>query len=78
MRCQSRLQFLLLLHSINGGKIRCSASGVGQSCTHVYTARTRKYGELHDLDYEKYPDEHCKNAEEIMRERGLTKSISVR
>ena len=28
-------------------------------------------GLLHDLDYEKYPDEHCKKAEEIMQERGL-------
>ncbi|WP_195421522.1 HDIG domain-containing metalloprotein [Faecalicatena contorta] len=28
-------------------------------------------GLLHDLDYEKYPDEHCKKAEEIMREHGV-------
>lgn len=28
-------------------------------------------GLLHDLDYEKYPEEHCKKAEEIMRERGI-------
>lgn len=28
-------------------------------------------GLLHDLDYEKYPEEHCQKAEEIMRERGL-------
>lgn len=28
-------------------------------------------GLLHDLDYEKYPEEHCKKAEEIMRERGV-------
>ncbi|WP_318708447.1 HDIG domain-containing metalloprotein [Candidatus Acetatifactor stercoripullorum] len=28
-------------------------------------------GLLHDLDYEKYPQEHCKKAEEIMRERGI-------
>lgn len=28
-------------------------------------------GLLHDLDYEKYPDQHCKKAEEIMRERGI-------
>lgn len=27
-------------------------------------------GLLHDLDYEKYPDEHCKKATEIMREKG--------
>lgn len=28
-------------------------------------------GLLHDLDYEMYPEEHCKKAEEIMRERGI-------
>lgn len=28
-------------------------------------------GLLHDLDYEKYPEEHCQKAEEIMRERGI-------
>ena len=28
-------------------------------------------GLLHDLDYEQYPQEHCKKAEEIMRERGI-------
>lgn len=28
-------------------------------------------GLLHDLDYEKFPEEHCKKAEEIMREHGI-------
>ena len=28
-------------------------------------------GLLHDLDYEKYPEEHCKKSEEIMRSRGI-------
>jgi putative nucleotidyltransferase with HDIG domain len=27
-------------------------------------------GLIHDLDYEKYPDQHCKKTEEILRERG--------
>lgn len=27
-------------------------------------------GLIHDLDYEKYPDEHCKKTEEILRDRG--------
>lgn len=27
-------------------------------------------GLLHDLDYEKYPEEHCIKAEEIMTQRG--------
>lgn len=29
-------------------------------------------GLLHDLDYEKFPDEHCKKAAEIMKERGIS------
>ena len=28
-------------------------------------------GLLHDLDYEKYPEEHCSKAAEIMKERGI-------
>ncbi len=28
-------------------------------------------GLLHDLDFELYPEEHCKKAQEIMNERGL-------
>lgn len=28
-------------------------------------------GLLHDLDYEKFPEEHCHKAEEILRERGI-------
>lgn len=35
-------------------------------------------GLLHDLDYEKYPEEHCRKAEQIMQERGVawTRSTS--
>lgn len=42
----------------------------------------KKYGEdetywgavglLHDLDWEKFPDEHCKKTAEILKERGFT------
>ena len=28
-------------------------------------------GLLHDLDYEQFPEEHCKKAEEIMRKEGI-------
>ncbi len=28
-------------------------------------------GLLHDVDYEKWPDEHCKKAEELLREEGF-------
>jgi len=32
-------------------------------------------GLLHDLDYEKYPDEHCHKTQEIMQERGYSEEI---
>ena len=32
-------------------------------------------GLLHDLDFEKYPEEHCKKEAEIMRERGIDERI---
>ncbi len=32
-------------------------------------------GLLHDLDYEKYPEEHCIKSQEIMRARGVDEAI---
>ncbi len=32
-------------------------------------------GLLHDLDFEKYPDQHCVKSQEIMRERGIDERI---
>lgn len=32
-------------------------------------------GLLHDLDYEKWPDEHCIKSQELMREAGVDESI---
>jgi len=32
-------------------------------------------GLLHDLDFEKYPDQHCIKEQEIMRERGIDEAI---
>ena len=32
-------------------------------------------GLLHDLDFEKYPDQHCIKSQEIMRERGVDEVI---
>ncbi len=50
-----------------------------------YFARTLGYGEeeefwgivglLHDLDFERYPDQHCVKSQEIMRERGLDERL---
>ena len=32
-------------------------------------------GLLHDLDYEQYPDEHCKKVQEILREKDVDPAI---
>lgn len=32
-------------------------------------------GLLHDLDFEKYPEQHCIKSQEIMREKGVDESI---
>ena len=32
-------------------------------------------GLLHDLDYQKFPDEHCAKSAEILRERGVSEEI---
>ncbi len=50
-----------------------------------YFAKELGYGEeeefwgivglLHDLDFEKYPEEHCIKSQEIMRERGVDERI---
>ena len=33
------------------------------------------FGLLHDLDFEKYPEEHCIKSQEIMREEGLDERL---
>lgn len=53
--------------------------------TMKYFARKLGYGDeeefwgivglLHDLDFERYPDEHCIKEQEIMRERGIDERI---
>ena len=50
-----------------------------------YFAKELGYGEeeefwgivglLHDLDFEKYPEEHCIKSQEIMKERGIDEKI---
>lgn len=32
-------------------------------------------GLLHDLDFEKYPEEHCIKSQEIMKEQGIDEKI---
>lgn len=35
----------------------------------------RVVGLLHDLDYEKYPEQHCTKEQEILRERGVDEAL---
>jgi len=48
-----------------------AVEGVMRYCARKYNADEEKWGIvglIHDLDYEKYPDEHCKKTEEILKE----------
>ena len=35
-------------------------------------------GLVHDLDYEKFPDQHCRKTEEILRQRAVAGGIHPR
>ncbi len=73
-----------LLREYNKGEFHLRhAKTVG--CVMRYFAETEGYadeagfwetvGILHDLDFEKYPEEHCRKSQEIMRERGLDERL---
>lgn len=50
-----------------------SVEGVMRHFAGIYGEDPDKWGIvglLHDVDYERYPEEHCKKAREIMEERG--------
>jgi putative nucleotidyltransferase with HDIG domain len=50
-----------------------SVEGVMRRFARIYGEDEEKWGIvglLHDIDYEKYPDEHCKKAVEILKGRG--------
>lgn len=49
-----------------------SVEGVMRYMARKYGAEEEKWGVIgliHDLDYEKYPDQHCQKTEEILREQ---------
>lgn len=51
-----------------------AVEGVMRHFATLYNEDAEKWGVvglLHDLDYEKYPEEHCKKVIEIMKEKGL-------
>lgn len=57
---------------IVGGVLRYFACSLGYGNeADFWTA----VGILHDLDFEKYPSEHCVKEQEIMRERGIDERI---
>lgn len=51
-----------------------TVEGVMRHYAELYNEDVEKWGIiglLHDLDYEMFPDEHCKKAEEIMRQKEI-------
>ncbi len=76
-----REEAFVLLQAYNGNAL--VTHGLAVEGTMRYMAR--KAGEdeeiwgivglLHDLDYEKFPDQHCHKTAEIMRERGYSEEI---
>ena len=51
-----------------------SVEGVMRHFANIYNEDPEKWGItglLHDLDYEKYPEEHCKKVIEIMKEKDI-------
>lgn len=55
-----------------------AVEGVMRHFATIYNENPEKWGItglLHDLDYEKYPDEHCKKVVEIMREKHLDEEL---
>ncbi|MCY3018653.1 MAG: HDIG domain-containing protein [Planctomycetota bacterium] len=73
----TRAEALALLHEFNSSEaLRRHALAVEAVMRHIARQRgedEEKWGVVgltHDLDYEKFPDQHCKKTAEIMRERG--------
>lgn len=52
--------------------MRCFAGELGYAYEADFWAMV---GLLHDLDFEKYPDEHCKKAEQILRAEGYDERL---
>jgi putative nucleotidyltransferase with HDIG domain len=73
----TRAEALALLHEFNATEpLRRHALAVEAVLRHMAKARgedEEKWGVvglIHDLDYEKFPEQHCKKTPEILRERG--------
>ncbi|WP_456391569.1 HDIG domain-containing metalloprotein [Nitratifractor sp.] len=73
----SREEALALLKEYNDNPALVQHGLQVEACMRHFAAKAGEdqekwgiVGLLHDLDYEKYPDEHCHKAAEIMRQRG--------
>ena len=58
-----------------------AVEGVMRYFATLYNEDPEKWGItglLHDLDYEKYPKEHCKKVVEIMKEKNLDRDKLIR
>jgi putative nucleotidyltransferase with HDIG domain len=73
----TRAEALALLHEFNASEaLRRHALAVEAVMRHIARQRGAdeeqwgSVGLIHDLDYEKFPDQHCKKTAEILRERG--------
>ena len=73
----TREQALALLMDYNSNeslvKHALAVEGVMRHMARRHNENEDKWGIIglvHDLDYEKYPDEHCKRTEQILREKG--------
>ena len=65
-------EFHLKHAQIVEGVMRYFANELGYSDEADFWANV---GLLHDLDFELYPEEHCKKEDEIMRERGIDERL---
>jgi predicted hydrolase (HD superfamily) len=73
----SRTEALQLLHEYNGSdSLRKHAYAVEGVMRHIARKRgedEEKWGVIgliHDLDYEKFPDQHCQKTRELLQEKG--------
>lgn len=70
---------LLVEYNENAALVRhaLTVEGVMRHFARLFQEDEEKWGViglLHDLDYERYPEEHCAKSAEIMRERGIDES----
>ena len=72
----TREEAMALLQEFNQNeglvKHALAVEAVMRFMSHKYGEEDEKWGVIgliHDLDYEKYPEQHCKKTEEILRER---------